>query len=234
GLLRASANTPLHAGNATFAHASRSNSAAPAARSSTAAISSSAKEQPPVSSGVDTDFYDLAEALCTGHEQIVFLSAFDPEGDCTGVGEMLISEILANGRSVAIVDAGSGVISSQPGISDLAANEAEFGEVVFHSEDDGLTEIYWGTRRNIYSASEKPATLVEALCDICDVVLVFVGGVGATSNLPLFAGLDGTLTMVAGAQPEYSSSQRALDEAQALGFARSQLLVMPKNHANAA
>ncbi len=182
----------------------------------------------------DADFYNLAEALCTGKEQLVYLVSFDSRGDCIGVGEMLISETLAAGKTVAIVDAGSGVTSSHPGISDLAADRVDFGEVVFPSEEGGITEVYWGTERQIYADSDKPVILVEALCDICDVVVVFAGEVGAGSTLPLFTGLQGRVALVTGEQPENIAAHRALEDVAALGFARTSLLVMAKNHANAA
>ncbi len=189
--------------------------------------------EPPMSQS-DQDFYELSQSLVTGQENLVFLTTYDRMGDSTGVGEMLISEILAAGRSVAIVDAGSNVVSVRPGISDLAANGAEFGDVVFPNEAGGLTEVYWGTRSNIYGRSEKPAILVEALCDICDVVLVFAGSVGVASNLPLFAGLQGTLALVAGQEPNYDAAQNALDDAASLGFDQARVLIFADQQSYAA
>ncbi len=182
----------------------------------------------------EQDFYELALALRSGKENLVFLTSYDRDADCIGVSEMLLSDILDSGRSVAVVDAGSGVISAQRGISDLAAGEVEFGQIVFPVNGEGITEVYWGTRPTIYQQSEKPAVLVEALCDICDIVLVFAGGMGVASNLPLFAGLNGTMALVAGNQPAPHSIYRALDDAASLGFERSVLLVMTEQRANVA
>lgn len=189
--------------------------------------------EPPMSQS-DQDFYELSQSLVSGQENLVFLTTYDRMGDSTGVGEMLISEILAAGRSVAIVDAGSNVVSIRPGISDLAANAAEFGDVVFPNEEGGLTEVYWGTRSNIYGGADKPAILVEALCDICDVVLVFAGSVGVASNLPIFAGLQGTLALVAGQEPNYDAAQNALDDAASLGFDQARVLIFADQQSHAA
>lgn len=182
----------------------------------------------------EQNFYGLASALRSGKQNLVFLTSYDRDADCIGVSEMLLTDLIDAGRSVAIVDAGSGVISAQNGISDLAAGEVEFGEIVFPVNGGAITEIYWGTRPTIYQQTEKPAVLVEALCDICDVVLVFAGGMGLASNLPLFAGLKGTLALVAGSEQAPLAIDRAFDDAASLGFEQSVLLVMAEQQAQIA
>lgn len=182
----------------------------------------------------DHDFYELASALRSGDENLVFLTSYDRNADCLGVSEMLLSDLIDAGRSVAVVDAGSGIVSAQRGMSDLAAGEVEFGEIVFPVNEGAITEVYWGTRAAIYQGTEQPAILIEALCEICDVVLVFAGGVGITSNLPLFAGLNGTMALVAGSEPSPYDIDRVLDDAASLGFERSVLLVLNEQQVNVA
>lgn len=185
-------------------------------------------------SGNSNTIGQLSSALCAGEENLVFLTSADARADSTAIGETLLSDALGAGLSVAIVDAGSGVISTRPGISDLAAGDAEFGDVVFPSADGTLTDVYWGRTARIDPRSEKPATLVQALCDICDVVIVFAGRVGITSNLPLFAGLQGTLALVASAPPDEQWTHDTLQEAAAIGFDRSLVMVAPRRQDNAA
>ena len=49
----------------------------------------------------------------------------------------------SNGLSVCRVDAGSGRPSAAPGLTDLCAEQASFGDVV-HRVRDGLAEVPWG------------------------------------------------------------------------------------------
>ncbi len=137
-------------------------------------------------------------------------------------------------RSVAVVDAGSAVISADPGISDLAAGIVDFGEIVKTSEQGKFSEVSWGRQATIYSRSDKPAILVEALCDISEVVIVFSGSAGVASSLPLFAGLDGTIALVAGVVPKSDAVENALEDASTLGFRRSHLLFAARVRANVA
>ena len=50
----------------------------------------------------------------------------------------------ARGLSVALVDAGSGRASEEPGISDLSLDAASFGDVVHKSADNSFAEVPWG------------------------------------------------------------------------------------------
>ncbi|MCS6759047.1 MAG: hypothetical protein MO852_08525 [Candidatus Devosia euplotis] len=69
--------------------------------------------------------------------------------------------------------------------------------MVHKSADNSFAEIPWGQAQSLVRHSTKPATLVEALSDIYEVVTLLTGPVGATSTLPMFAGMDGRLVLVA-------------------------------------
>ncbi len=182
----------------------------------------------------DRDFARLSASLCTGGETLVFLAACDRDADGMDIAHMLARDVLEAGRSVAIVDAGSAVVSSLPGISDLAAQSVDFGEVVVSDETGNLSEVGWGTRPLIDQRSQKPEILVRALCDICNVVIVFAGSTGVASNLHLFAGLEGTVAFVAGGMPESEAVQDLLEGARTLGFERFHLLFSAGQQADVA
>jgi len=180
------------------------------------------------------DFHALFNYMQNADQRLIFIGAFDQNGDASALAQMLGASILESGQSVAIVDAGSTVISSQAGISDLAAGDVDFGEIVIHGEPGELSEVMWGTKSIISSRSENPAILVEALEDICDVVIVYVGGMGIKSGLPLFAGLNGTLALVSGSYPDKQMVRETLEDVDALGFKTVKILTLAKNRTNVA
>ncbi len=169
----------------------------------------------------------LAE-LAGGGETTIILAALDNQADCNSVGQFLLEHLMEQGRSVAVVDAQSGEISVQPGITDLSAGRVEFGEVVFGSEQGDLTEVFWGRLPKIIPQSDKPGTLVEALADICDIVVVFAEKVSVASSLPVFSGIDATLVLVTGKPLGDGEAEAISTDAEALGFKKSMVLVAPE------
>ncbi|MCF6327341.1 MAG: GumC family protein [Devosiaceae bacterium] len=180
----------------------------------------------------EQQFYDLADDLADGRQQLVFVGSFDRNGDAASVVEVLGDDVLEAGRSVAIIDAGSSVISDYPGISDLAAGDVDFGEVVFHGDTDEPTIVNWGRLNAILSGSDRPKILVEALCDICEVVIVMVGGERSKSNLSIFAGLNAHLVLVAAKDPDNQRIAETLAQTKALGFENTSILTLAKKRAN--
>ncbi len=163
---------------------------------------------------------------------MVFVGSFGRNGDAASVVEVLGDDVLEAGRSVAVIDAGSADISDYPGISDLAAGDVDFGEVVFHGDIGQPTIVNWGRLRSISSGSERPKILVEALCDICEVVIVMVGGARNKSTLPVFAGLDAHLILVAASDPDDQQVIETLAQTKALGFENTSILTLAKKRSN--
>ncbi len=176
-------------------------------------------------SQVSQELRELLAALTRGEDNIIILAALDNQADCNFVGQYLLEGVMEQGRSVAVVDAESGEVSNQPGITDLSAGQVDFGEVVFTSEGGDLAEVFWGRLPKIIPQSERPGTLVEALADICDIVVVFAEKVSVTSSLPVFSGVDATLVLVTGKAFDQREAQAIASDAEALGFRKNLVLV---------
>ncbi|HHG89506.1 MAG TPA: hypothetical protein ENJ90_03375 [Devosia sp.] len=170
----------------------------------------------------------LLEELERGGETTLILAALDSQEDCNSLGQYVLERLMEQGRTVAVVDAQSREISEQPGISDLSAGQAEFGEVVFGNENGDLTEVFWGRLPDILPQSDRPGTLVEALADICEIVVVFAEKVSKDSSLPVFSGVDATLVLVAEKAPARGEVEALCADAHALGFKKSVILVAPE------
>lgn len=98
---------------------------------------------------------NLSADIAIGRVRIVLLAALTDNRDCDSVAETLIRDALRRGLSVVRVDGGSGRVSLEPGLSDLAADRASFGDVV-HRVRDNLAEVPWGQASAIKQAVDAP------------------------------------------------------------------------------
>src|SRR5690606_23802747 len=137
----------------------------------------------------------LLDEVAAGQARLVMLAALDDASRALEVSDALVAGCLRLGLSVCRVDAGSGSVAEGPGLTDLSAGHASFGDVV-HRVGEGLAEVCWGTLPAPERRSMKPATLLAALTDVYDVAIVNTGRVGLASTLPLFAGIDCRLVLI--------------------------------------
>jgi hypothetical protein len=147
------------------------------------------------------------------------------------MAEELIGDALGRGLSAALVDAGSGRPGDEPGLSDLSNGGASFGDVVQKSADNSFAEVAWGQSRTIVRQSGKPLTLVEALGDIYEVVIVLTGRADATSNLPMFDGLEARLVLVAGDADDFADVSARREQLRGAGFDNVEIAAVPAREA---
>jgi uncharacterized protein involved in exopolysaccharide biosynthesis len=176
----------------------------------------------------------VSRQIVRGRVRIVLLAAIQSNIDSISVADTLIGEALDAGLTVARVDAGSGRMTTDMGLSDLASGTAEFGDVVHPTQHEGLSEVPWGRHAALDRRSPKPATLVEALSDIYDVVIVLAGKVGMASSLPAFADIEASLVLVAPETAEIRVIEAAEDDAAAIGFEKSRTVLAPRRSAEVA
>jgi Mrp family chromosome partitioning ATPase len=170
---------------------------------------------------------NLSADLILGRARVVILAGLDSVADADQLAGKLIGDSLHRGLSVARVDAGSGRPSTEPGITDLAAEAASFGDVVHRTAQEGLAEVPWGHFSTLLRQSSKPATLVEALSDLYEVVMVNAGCVDADSSLPAFAGLAVRLILVTPPGADPARVEAAWEQVAALGFDQIEVLAAP-------
>ena len=170
---------------------------------------------------------DLTADLVLGRTHLLILAAHAANADCEILAEKLVTDALARGLSVALIDAGSARPGDEPGLADLSLDAASFGDVVQKSADNSFAEVPWGQGRTINRNSTKPLTLVEALGDIYEVVVLMTGRVGPTSTLPLFDALDGRLVLVAGDGDDFDSVSQTREQLLSAGFPRCEIVAAP-------
>lgn len=175
----------------------------------------------------ETPLRNLSADIAIGRARIVVLAGIEDEADCRKVSDRLAADATGRGLSVVTVDAGSGLVSNATGLADLAADQASFGDVV-HKVHDGLAEVPWGTARKLERRSMKPVTLIEALSDLYDVVIVSTGRLSLASSLAIFSGVECRLVLVTRDIDDRLPIEAATEEAEALGFTGAQVVSPPE------
>lgn len=200
---------------------------APEAPPTSAAIAGADAPEPAHSAGAAAlELSNLAADIAIGRVRVVMLAALSNYRDVESIAGTLVKSAMGRGLSVATIDAGSGRLSPEPGLTDLAAGKASFGDVV-HKVSEGLASVPWGQQSALERRSMKPVTLIEALTDIYEVVIVTTGRIGVTSALPTFAGVDCRLVLVAGGHADRDAVQSTLAEAATLGYEFGQMVSAP-------
>jgi hypothetical protein len=161
---------------------------------------------------------DLSADLVLGRTHLLMLAGARSQETVEALAEALCTDALARGLSVALVDAGSARRSEEPGLSDLARGSASFGDVVHKSADNSFAEVPWGRLAAVDFGNTRPLTLVEALGDIYEVVIVNTGVLGPGTPLTLLAELGGRLVLVPTSADDLTSVAAARDRLRGVGF----------------
>lgn len=173
-------------------------------------------------------YSQLASDLVLGRTHLVILAGQSSNEDCEDLAEELVGDALAKGLSVALVDAGSGRASDEAGLTDLSTESVSFGDVVHKSADNSFAEIPWGQGTAIDRRSSKPITLIEALGDIYEVVVIMTGPVGMASTLSMFGALDGRILLVAPKDEPFEAIEQTRIQLAEAGFGSIEIAAAPE------
>jgi succinoglycan biosynthesis transport protein ExoP len=174
-------------------------------------------------------YADLMSDLVLGRTHLLLLADHELGEGSRMLAEDLVGDALAKGLSVALIDAGSGQRTSSAGISDLSTGMASFGDVVQKSSDNGFAEVTWGQGATIDRRSSRPLTLVEALGDIYEVVVVLTGEVGPRSSLDVFAELGGRIVLVADDETAIDRAEEARRSLEDAGLTRIDITALTES-----
>ncbi|WP_169196107.1 GumC family protein [Devosia sp. MC1541] len=172
---------------------------------------------------------ELVADLVLGRTNLLLLTDHGAEEGGEHLAEILVADALAKGLSVALVDAGSGKVTAAPGLSDLTLGEARFGDVVQKSADNSFAEVSWGRHAGLDRTSPRPVTLIEALTDIYEVVVVLTGETKTQSLLADFAQVGGRVVLVVGRNSELTSAFVARQKLLEAGYASVDVAAVTKS-----
>ena len=226
----AEAPAPVAAAPAPVSKASSLTDAARAAlRELRSGMAGPEEEAPPVLPAAPAEvdglvrYSDLVADMVLGRTHLLLLADHENGQGSHALAEDLVGDALSKGLSVALIDAGTGRQTDNPGISDLSTGSASFGDVVQKSADHGFAEVTWGQGTSIDRRSTRPLTLAEALGDIYEVVVVLTGQVGVRSSLDVFAELGGRIVLVANDEDGIDHAAIARRRLEEAGLARVEI-----------
>lgn len=197
------------------------------------AVESGIAPPPAAPRPVDDDLAQLSAAVTTHQLRTVLLASLDGGHETLMVMDRLLEDALMSDLSAVVVDAGSGETSALLGITDLAAEQADYGDVMQRAGDN-LAEVPWGRLPSLDRRSSRPSTLIEALADIYHVVIVDTGRVGVASSLPLFSGARATVVLVTSEDASPVAIGVARRDIAALGFELGRVVSLPAVRADVA
>src|SRR5690606_21990165 len=169
----------------------------------------------------------LSADLVLGRTHLLMLAGAGAHDTVERLAEGLSSDALARGLSVALVDAGSTRRGEEPGLTDLARGAASFGDVVHKSADNSFAEVPWGRLAALDINNTRPLTLVEALGDIYEVVIVNTGVLGPGTPLSVLAELGGRLVLVPTTAEDVASLVTAREGLRDVGFDAVEIVAPP-------
>lgn len=163
----------------------------------------------------DVELESLAATILGGTLRRVTVASTESWKESMEFAERLTARLVGNGQSVAEIDAASGQQGIELGLTDLCSEDADFGDVVHRGVEERFAFVPWGQGATLERHTDRAVTLVDALDDIYEAVIVVTGKVGMTSTLPLFAGAGGACVLIAS---EHANVEGIRKEIEALGF----------------
>lgn len=175
----------------------------------------------------------LSAAVGAQQVHTVLLVGLDEGPEMLAVVDRLLEDALMADLSAVVVDAGSGQATAAMGLTDLAANHADYGDVVLRA-GGSLAEVPWGRLTTLDRRSTRPLTMIEALADVYQLVIVDTGRIGVASSLPLFASARTTVVLVASAGTGPAAVAAARRDISALGCEVGSVVTPPTVKADVA
>lgn len=169
---------------------------------------------------LETEIQAQAARALAGLDRLIVVASDKGWDESMNFAERLTAAIVGNGQSVAEIDAASGQQGIELGLTDLCSGDADFGEVVHRGIEERFGFVPWGQGERLSPNPDRILTLIDALGDIYEVVIVVTGRVGTGSNLPLFADAGAKCLLLA--RDETGETRR---EVAMLGF--DELRVIP-------
>lgn len=164
---------------------------------------------------LETEIEAIAARALAGIDRLIVIAS-DRNGKASlDFTERLTAAVIANGQSAAEIDAASGQQGIELGLTDLCAEQADFGDVVHRGVEERFAFVPWGQGERLNRNTDRVLTLLGALSDIYEVVVVVTGKVGMGSSLPLFAGAGAKCLLLT---EDAAGAGSAVREIKALGF----------------
>lgn len=113
---------------------------------------------------------DPLDALDTA--RIVAIRSIGSAADTRAWARDLLDVYAEEGRRVVMIDASSRHRGAAPGISDLSVGRASFADIIHGTGRNEAALIPWGRQETLYASARQVRTLLLALVELYDVVVI--------------------------------------------------------------
>lgn len=182
----------------------------------------------------DQSLTQVAGTIAASQERMLIVCSLGRLTDSRGATETVSADLVARGISTVEIDAGSRIVTPELGLSDLCDGSAGFGDVVHRGARSDFALVPWGQSPVMLFQSQKCLTLVEALHDIFEIIVINVGRVGASACLNTFAQSNATLLLVAAEGTEQADIDQARDDLYARGYDKIETAIVRADRSRAA
>lgn len=182
----------------------------------------------------DKNLMRISEQFTRDGAKLILVASADNWSNPHEAVEILSASLVSAGRSVVEIDAGSRNITNDLGLSDLCSGNATFGDVVHRGRRSDYALVPWGRQSSVNFTSPRCATLVTALEDVFEIVIVEIGRIGVASALPSFAGMGGVVLLTVTSRSDRARVQLIHEDVAALGFEDVQIVELATDHSKVA
>jgi uncharacterized protein involved in exopolysaccharide biosynthesis/Mrp family chromosome partitioning ATPase len=182
----------------------------------------------------DHSLSQIATDISGGQERLLIVCALGRLADSRGATETLSADLVARGVSTVEIDAGSRIVTPELGLSDLCDGSAEFGDVVHRGARSDFALVPWGQSPVMLFQSQNCLTLVEALQDIFEMVVIDAGRVGGSACLNTFGQSNATVVLVAAEGTDQDDIDKAYNDIYARGYDKIETAIVSADRSRAA
>lgn len=151
---------------------------------------------------------------------IVLVLGQNDDVDAVSTADELVAAAIDKGMRAAFIDAGTKDRAERAGLSDLAANTAEFADAVHELEGGNVLEVPWGTHSDLDARSTKPSLLAEALADLSHLVVIYAGNADEdAAHVAMFSEVNAQCVLVNNENGLSAQAQEISEELLDAGFA---------------
>jgi len=130
----------------------------------------------------------IAMHLAANNVRVALVASAEESREDRSIAGRIAVDLLGVGNSACVVDAGGRAEADEGvGLTDLCAGLADFGEVVHRIDGENLYHVPWGRQYRLDPSSPRIPTLIEALNEIHDHVIILAGPMETQALLPVFA-----------------------------------------------
>ncbi len=181
---------------------------------------------------VKTNLQNIAAQIANANQQIILVATIS--ANANSLIKSLSANLLNKGKSVIEIDAGSRKITSNIGFADLCNGKVDFGDIIQRQNKSDYAIIEWGQEKKLNIYSPYCDTLIAALKEIFDLIIINVGEAGISPSIAAFADYKPIVLLSVDGKTSRLILEKVKADIRALGFNHIEVIITDENKARVA